>query len=164
MPSKKRSTKPQAIPRSKAKTAWGLLEDVKKAIRAEPKRADMTTFGARRPPTDGGPACGTVGCVAGWIALLGRTDAVVTSVATMARYAESRAVRLMGGHRDKWGCVEGDVDFMTVDGGRYVFNAGDGDACTWTLPGTKAHASAVIARITKFQRMNEPALKAKALR
>lgn len=64
------------IPKSRAKTAYGLLNEVKRLILAEPKRYDQGTFIARRnghsrlfDPQDF-PACGTVGCVAGWVATL----------------------------------------------------------------------------------------------
>ena len=63
------------LPRSRAKTAWGLLKDIKRAILAEPLRCNMGIVLDRT--MDSGlphPACGAVGCVAGWgLILTGRT-------------------------------------------------------------------------------------------
>ena len=135
----------KSIPQSKAKTAWGLLQDVKRAILAEPKRIDMTVFQERKWPSDRGPACGTVGCFAGWVcALRGHR--------TYDWGVDSRVYEILGHH----------IDYYTVNGGNnHVFNSGEGDACDRTKPGTKAHARAVIARINKFMRLNQSALKAK---
>jgi hypothetical protein len=47
-----------------------LLRKVQKHILAEPKRFDMGNFGYLLPEGDGGPKCGTVGCIAGWAVLL----------------------------------------------------------------------------------------------
>lgn len=58
------------IPRSKAKTVLGLLKDVKRVILEEPKRANMGVFYKEISPSYGGPACGTVGCFAGWVCLM----------------------------------------------------------------------------------------------
>ena len=61
----------QSIPKSRAKTAYGLLSEVKRLIVEEPKRYDQTIFLSRLgdmwlEPNDY-PACGTIGCVAGWV-------------------------------------------------------------------------------------------------
>lgn len=64
------------IPKSKAKTAYGLLSEVAALVRAEPKRLAMaiwTTDGDEDlPPTGVFPACGTVGCIGGWTETLMR--------------------------------------------------------------------------------------------
>lgn len=141
------------IPKSKAKTAWGLLADVKRAILAEPKRADMGVFRRTVRPEHGGPACGTVGCFAGWVTLLHnpRWPAPPSSVWEPSPIA-NKAHEILGE-----GC-----NFYTVPGpDDYVFNSGDGDACQRTRAGTKAHARAVVARIDKFMRVNAKVLKAK---
>ena len=138
-------SKLKPIPRSRAKTAYGLVRAVIRAIRAEPKRADITTFYNRRHPEDGGPACGTVGCFAGWVCLLrdGRKG------------FDMRAMQILGEHMN-----------YSIPGsqGHSVFNSGKGDACESTTPGTKAHSRAVIARIKKFIAVNENALRARRLR
>lgn len=61
------------IPKSKAKTAYGLLSEVRAIIRAEPKRYDqhdLLTIRAEHERNDSTPACGTVACVAGWVTVL----------------------------------------------------------------------------------------------
>lgn len=66
----------KSIPKSRAKTAYGLLSEIRALILAEPKRYDQTTFIARENDAWSFvlglkmPACGTVGCVAGWVATL----------------------------------------------------------------------------------------------
>src|SRR5689334_14643265 len=71
------------IPHSKAKTSWSLLKDVIKSIREEPRRISMDSFctfkskevlflaGGTARPEPGRrvkfPACGTQGCIAGWM-------------------------------------------------------------------------------------------------
>lgn len=141
----------KALPRSKAKTAWGLMADVKRAILAEPKRADMTSVIGYLAPTEGGPACGTVGCVAGWVAVLGRKYPSPYEIEMSNAVGVARALL-------------GEVNYFTVGQyGHYVFNAGAGDACDTTNPNTPAHARAVAKRIDKFMRVNEKALKARKL-
>lgn len=133
----------KAIPRSRAKTAWGLLQDVKRAILAEPKRVNMGVFIEDKLPEDGGPACGKVGCFAGWVSILaGAPD----------RYWSTTARNLLG-----------PADYNTVGPGADVFNAGTGDRCETTRSGTAAHARAVVARINKFMRVNAKLLKARRL-
>lgn len=75
-------TAPNKLPKSKAKTAYGLLSDVRRVILAEPKRYNQTFWIARLngknnafgldPQIEPVPACGTVGCIAGWVATLKR--------------------------------------------------------------------------------------------
>ena len=141
----------KAIPRSKAKTAWGLLKDVRKAILDEPLRVNMKTVVAKRKPSEGGPACGTVGCLAGWTLLLAGKRFSYCHVRDWSLDVES----LLGGRIN--------IDFNTVVGRRYVFNSGDGDRCAWTIPGTPEHAEAVVARLDKFMEINKTALKKKKL-
>lgn len=140
------SVKLKALPRSRAKTAWGLLQDVKRAILAEPKRANMWTFRSTRLPEDGGPACGTVGCLAGWVNIL--------SGDKYARQYHPRqaAEQILGST----------CNYLFGDA-YHVFNAGSGDACETTKPGTRAHAQAVVNRINRFMRVNKAKLKAKSV-
>ncbi len=133
------------IPLSKAKTAWGLLQDVKRAITEEPKRANIEIPWGTKRPKQGGPACGTVGCFNGWIGFLSgwgmNWDAPYT---------------LMGRYLNYYFESRGEVFAY--------FNAGSGDACGTTSPGTRAHARAVVARINRFMKANEVALKARKLK
>lgn len=66
-------TKRTAVPRSKAKTAYGLLSKIAALIVDEPKRYHQGRFldvkNADDNPRDY-PSCGTVGCVAGWVVTL----------------------------------------------------------------------------------------------
>lgn len=134
------------LPRSKAKTAWNLMLDVRRAIKKEPKRANMRVAFEERHPKDGGPACGSVGCIAGWIcALLNRKE-------FFGRIGIARSVL---GPR---------INYYTAGDGWDVFNSGSGDSCALTRPGTKAHANAVISRIDKFMKINKKALKARKIR
>lgn len=73
-----RYKKGSKLPYSDAKTAYGLLTDVIRAILEEPKRIWMEnwlldgdsaqTFCAARGKK--APACGTIGCISGWITTL----------------------------------------------------------------------------------------------
>lgn len=66
-----------ALPKSKAKTAYGLLSEIRKIILDEPKRYSQYTliqFGEPGEEDDlegdycyDFPSCGTIGCVAGWV-------------------------------------------------------------------------------------------------
>lgn len=71
MAKRERNTK---LPRSKAKTAYGLLSEIRALILAEPKRYDQKNTLVVRdkdiPSGDYFPSCGTVGCVAGWVTKL----------------------------------------------------------------------------------------------
>lgn len=67
------NTKTDALPKSKAKTAYGLLNEVKALILAEPLRYRQSSWILK--PEDGYPgivfpACDTVACVAGWVTTL----------------------------------------------------------------------------------------------
>lgn len=144
----------KAVPRSRAKTAWGLLQDVKRAILAEPKRANMWCFSIHKEPKDGGPSCGTVGCFAGWTAMLARKNAVL-SYDPNTTYNAFKAKLILGDNLD--------YSFYNGEDCHSVFNLGSGDSCASTNPGTRAHARAVAARITRFMKVNETALKARKL-
>lgn len=75
----KRKLKLKPMPVSRAKTAYGLLTEIRRLILAEPKRYDQTdtvTFWTERDISSldshdrrefAPGACGTVGCVAGWV-------------------------------------------------------------------------------------------------
>lgn len=63
----------KTIPLSRAKTAYGLLSEIRRLILDEPKRYDQTDVLRTRPLYGTGsywPSCGTVGCVAGWATTL----------------------------------------------------------------------------------------------
>lgn len=79
---KKTNKKNTAMPTSRAKTAYDLLSDISRIIVAEPKRYNQRITLARRSDRGSSrryafrendyPACGTIGCVAGWVVALKR--------------------------------------------------------------------------------------------
>lgn len=146
----------KAIRLSRAKTAWGLLLDVRKAIKSEPKRANMGVYCDALAPEHGGPSCGTVGCFAGWIMLLRGESHPLDSAFP--------ATQLLGGNKTEGGVI----DFYLPSKepgytctGFHVFNSGGGDNCSTeeTVVGSKEHAKAVINRIDRFMKNNQKALK-----
>ena len=59
------------IPRSKATNAYDLLSEIQDLIRTEPKRYNQNIWLRRVKRGEAKrPACGTVGCVAGWVVAL----------------------------------------------------------------------------------------------
>jgi hypothetical protein len=61
------------IPKSRAKTAYGLLSEVRKLILTEPLRYDqneLLVFEDSDNWYGEFPSCGTVGCRAGWVIML----------------------------------------------------------------------------------------------
>ena len=129
------------IPQSKAKTAYGLLSEVRRAILDEPKRYNQEFFISRKSEGNDGddafPTCGTIGCVAGWIATL--TSRKLMSEAEV----EHRAVRLLGDDVPHETLFRGDAIQESV--GR---------------PGTPRYARAGADHILKFQKKWEKELRA----
>lgn len=77
-----------AMPVSKAKTAYGLLSEIRKLILEEPKRYDQSSFVPIASSRANRPACGTVCCVAGWATALKNPALLNDSIQTsrFARY------------------------------------------------------------------------------
>lgn len=132
------------LPRSRAKTAYQLLDEVKKVIIEEPKRYDQGDFGVdyrntwepgERPDL---PICGTVACVAGWMVVLrgGSLNDTTTGVS-------ERAEQLMGY----------DIDTSHLFGGGVVSGESGG----------KTHAQNGVKHITAFQKAHAKELKARIL-
>lgn len=65
-------TKKNLIPKSKARTAYGLLSSIIALVRDEPRRMRMMSWGTPMDYLHAGqrPACGTVGCIGGWTEIL----------------------------------------------------------------------------------------------
>lgn len=126
----------KTIPKSKAKTAYGLLSEICDLIIAEPKRYNQTRFlavqgGDERPPM-GFPSCGTVGCVAGWVVALKDRRAI--------KYTDVEGVA---------SSVLGLVDtqkYQLFSGNALNNNNGHGPD-----PQTKQHARAGVKHIRRFQ-------------
>jgi hypothetical protein len=129
-------------PRSKATTAYALLSEVRRLILAEPKRYHQGRFIVRKGDEENEfdrvkmPACGTVGCVAGWVATLkGPANFSYGRASGIAR-------RILGiSAMDAWEFFGG----AAVDG----------------RPQTKRYAQAGAAHIARFQREHAAELKAK---
>lgn len=122
------------IPKSRAKTAYGLLGEIRALALDEPKRMEMCSWGGvvgnarfRREA----PACGTVGCIGGWVNVL---------------HPKSREE----GARIALG--------ITYDQADELFY---GDLCTDDDQGTMKHARRVGALIRKFQKKYRAQLLAK---
>lgn len=66
----------KAMPKSKAKTAYGLLSEIRRLILEEPERYDQNQYLLTKEAFSwkfeqpSAPACGTIGCVAGWTCAL----------------------------------------------------------------------------------------------
>lgn len=166
------------LPRSRATTAWGLLQDVKRVMRKEPKRVDMNSYVAQlknraylfKPgradtyddPTDlqrqqqrvlaQFPACGTTGCFAGWVCVLaGKPEASAS--------ADCAKSILGRGCQYTLGRAPGVPSYSATE---EVFDDG-GTLPTTAVAGTPKYAEAVCARIDRFMAVNEKKLKAKKL-
>lgn len=135
--------KKNLMPKSNAKTAYGLLSEIRRIILAEPKRYDQTdTLRLRKNEIseltreEDWPSCGTVGCVAGWtVALKRRTPVFGQILAT--------ASNILG---------------LNEDQSEDLFS---GIAAGHSGIGTARHARKGAAHIAKFQRRNVGQLKAK---
>jgi hypothetical protein len=151
----------KALPISKAKTAYGLLQDVKRAIFGEPKRVTMGCFIGRKDPDENGPACGTVGCFAGWVNILsGNRSHHADDFEARETLGEDLTYYLAraGKKHDTVGATFEMHDTF------YVFNAGHGDDIHLLPQGTRRYAQAVVRRINRFIALNEKALRARKLR
>lgn len=134
-----------AMPKSKAKTAYGLLSEIRKLILEEPKRYDQTGWLTRgRSATciyrDFAPQCGTVGCVGGWVEALKRREAGVVLGLDWEQQEELFAARAAGD--------------------RY---AATSDGWAPTKASVRAHAKRGAAHIARFQKKYAKQLKAKAV-
>lgn len=129
---------------SSATNAYDLLEDVKEVIKVDPLRYDQTTwrtvdYGEARKKYRDFPACGTVGCVAGWVVTLTRgTDMPFAEIMSTAR-------KILG---------------LDISEALELFSA---DAAG-SLPQTKAHTDGGIRHITRFQKKYKDKLKRKKIR
>ncbi len=147
-------------PRSKATNSYDLLDDVSAAILAEPARANMYTWlattregilgrfdvidgsgvtkGVRAPRV---PACGTVGCIAGWVTALQR--------------GKSKAKRLIAAHMRSDGGFSSDAHGLLNPTGNQPMRGDIFDLFSAigfsSRPGTLKHAKEIVAKIRAFQ-------------
>lgn len=143
----------KTVPLSKAKTAWGLLQDVKKRVLAAPDAIDMRVLLSRSDVTP----CGTVGCLAGECCLLtvGRARILSTSP-RLGVSLISFAARLLGDSLSSSMDAGRDVFGTDVE---HLFDAGASDGINDLTPGTKRYARAVVARVNRFMRKHEMRLR-----
>lgn len=129
------------LPVSRARTAYGLLSEIAALALAEPKRMRMSVTLLRDDPASAPnfyPACGTVGCIAGWTTVLKglRTDPFGGVLSSAAR-----TLGLIGEQEDDLFC--------------------DVPLCSATNQQTVAHAKAVARHIREFQKKYRHQLLAK---
>lgn len=150
--------KTKALPKSKAKTAYGLLSEVCELITEEPKRYAQRFYIARKGKiattkrtsyladdnneVSDFPACGTVGCVAGWVTVLKGPKRF--------RYwhTHSIAAKILGlpDNQDGWSYQSDEL---------FGSEAATGNSQT------PEHAAAGVAHIKKFQAKYASQLRAK---
>lgn len=140
-------TGPMTARRSNAKTAYGLMSDIAAYILEEPKRVYMgewlvvgheeikDMFGKS------GPACGTVGCIAGNAVLL-------TNRLSQQGSTQEKAFTIITGAVDDDSELDNDL--------YYLFHNASVDANY----GTKKYAHIVAKRIAQFQKKHEADLRA----
>lgn len=129
------------IPKSKAKTAYGLLGEIRALIVAEPKRYNQRdTLAIRGTEITGGyddetfPRCGTIGCVAGWVTMLTAKDP--SRVEDVVGFAQ----RTLG--------LDGEQEYA-------LFNS---EAAGRTRGGSQEHAQSGADHIASFQRKHRTQL------
>lgn len=135
-------------PRSKAKTAWGLLADIRRVVLAEPKRYNQGTWGETQLSPDQpifgempAPACGTRACVAGWVRVLTRGSVPARQIGLRFNYTSEKAAEILG--------LNYDQRAELFAGGAVPGN-----------PGTANHARKGAAHIRRFMRKYEKQLRA----
>lgn len=130
-----------ALPKSKATTAYELLSEVRRLILEEPKRYNQEHV-FTDPVNRNAPQCGTIACVAGWVAVLKGLD--------RNRDIMSQAANVLG------------IDDTEAD---ELFSGAAIDeiaGCnTAPMIGTPEYASYGAQHIAKFQKKYAAQLKAK---
>lgn len=147
--------------RRKNATSWELLEAVIAAIKAEPKRLNMSSWldtAARknRQPKQLQPACDTVGCIAGWMATITAPKATVLTT-----------LRVVAPQNVAYSLLPASIREDTL---RLFYGAGSSSFGVFALhdkypfpestPGTQRYARAAIKNIRAFMKENEAELKA----
>jgi len=139
---RRRKTGLSLIPKSKAKNAYELLDEVKKLILAEPKRYNQENWMVKQKdygqtlPYDarkGFSQCGKVACVAGWVATL-KPGIGGGSLAERAR-------QILGiGHVQSYELFDGAAISLSLE------------------PQTPAYAKAGVEHIERFQERHQEQL------
>ena len=128
---------------ARAKTAYGLLSHVRRLILDDPRRYNQSVYIHRTRQTtiwapSGAPACGTVGCVAGWVATLVR-----------GKQARDGSADATASHT--LGLKEEQAEELFTS---YVISRA-------LQPGTAKYARAGAAHVAKFQKRYQTQLRAK---
>ena len=137
----------QSIPKSRAKTAYGLLSEVKRLIVEEPKRynqgIDIRSANDSGRPLENFPACGMIGCVAGWVVVI-KCERILPTY----QIAE-KATKILGLRPEQ---ADELMDSCALE-----------DYTKKELPteGTRAYAKLGARHITRFQKKYARQLKAK---
>lgn len=131
------------LPKSRAKTAYGLLGEIKRLILAEPKRYNQRVYLEKRGPLTlnalplnpkDAPPCGTRACVAGCVATL------------KTRHPRYHEAAYIAGH----------ILGLTYKQKDQLFNGGAASG----IPGTALHARSGAKHIANFQKRHADQLKA----
>lgn len=128
-----------------------LLRRIKREITAEPKRMNMVTWAARPGVHgDAAPACGTVGCIAGWGIILSskkRKPQFKTLIPSIRRTAD-----LWGNQIDKRGAKAFGISL--TESKRLFYTSNWPEAFQSKIEkvnaGTAAYARVVCQRIDRF--------------
>lgn len=145
------ATRKSAIPRSKAKTAYGLLSEIRTLILKEPKRYNQGFWLTRQredrfPELMDYPACGTIGCVAGWVQqLVAPRKSIMEADETGFRTFRAPVIAT-----NVLGLTETQADELFA-----------GSAAGSTRGQTRQHAIRGAAHIRRFQKKYAQQLKAK---
>ena len=136
-------------------SAYKLLDKILDVVRKEPRRLRMSGWGATAAHDPTGeypdnkqmqPACGTVGCLAGW-------------AVTLMRDPKKANVN----DRESWGgAAVGAALLLGFNGPNEVGGLFSG--VTKTKDGTAAHVKEVALRVRKFQEDHKKRLKATIIR
>ena len=139
------------MPVSNATNAYDLLTDVAKLVLDEPRRLkmdDWITPVEWLPEKHKAPACGTVGCIAGWVSTLTPTQTYKSALGgTYAEEPVDQGCRVLG--------VEDAYDLFTR---RSLVLDGERNG------GTLKHARNVVKAIKAFQKGHEKRLREKSVR
>ena len=134
---RKRAAK-ESLPRTTATTPIGILKDVVKTIREEPLRYNQGDWIHKPDETEVGPACGTICCVAGWVAVLTRPKSDKDATQVQRGDVALNARRRLG------------LDIEQAD---RLF---DGDPpevkASYAPPGSRAYMEAGVRHIESFMR------------
>jgi hypothetical protein len=154
------------IARTKAKTAWDLLNEVCRIIEAEPQRYNQGQW-VRLVEKDNKsgytyPECGTIGCVAGWVDILteGRKQARADSSSFIGDnlFVAAKAAKTLGiTHQQADDLFDGEALQTTAR----VFGF---EGRTLPDKGTQEYAALGVAHIYRFMHRNERRLRSKRVK